>query len=80
MSEMSPPSGRGFTITPKMVTIAMLAVLAVVFVAQNTEKAKLKLFFFTVTMPRWIAFVLLLLVGAVIGYVGRGIRAKRAGG
>jgi uncharacterized integral membrane protein len=80
MSEMSTSSGRGFTITPKMVTIVVLAILSVVFVFQNTDKAKLKVIFFTVTMPRWIAFVLLLVIGAIIGYVGRGIRAKRAGG
>lgn len=79
MSDMS-TSSDGVRITPKMVIIAVLAVLAVVFVFQNTDSAKLKVIFFTITMPRWIAFVVLLVIGAVIGYVGRGIRAKRAGG
>ncbi|WP_116997471.1 LapA family protein [Desertimonas flava] len=79
MSDTS-SSGGGLTITPKMVIIAVLAVLAVVFVFQNTDSAKLKVIFFTITMPRWIAFVILLVIGAIIGYVGRGVRAKRAAG
>ena len=81
MTNSSTPRGDGgFTITPKMVIIAILVVLAAVFVGQNTDSAKLKVIFFTITMPRWIAFVVLLVIGAIIGYVGRGIRAKRAAG
>lgn len=81
MSAQLTPGSRtkGVTITPKMVVAAVVAVLAVVFVFQNTDSAKLKIIVFTVTMPRWIAFVVLLVIGAVLGYVARGVRAKRAG-
>ena len=72
-------SDSGFTISPKMVSIAAVIVLAIVFVFQNTDKAKLKIIFFTVTMPLWIAFVVLLAIGAVIGYVLHGIRDRRNG-
>jgi len=76
---MDASNDGGFTITPKMIIAAVLAVLAAIFVAQNTESAKLRIIFFTLTMPRWIAFVVLIAIGAVIGYVLRGVRAKRAG-
>lgn len=77
-SASSSPSNTsgGFAVTPRMVIAAVLAVLAIVFVFQNTDSAKLKIIFFTVEMPRWIAFLVLLLIGAVIGYLLRRSREK----
>ena len=71
--------GQGFQLTPKLVTIGVIAILSIVFIFQNTERASLKVIFFTVEMPRWIAFLILLAIGIGIGYVSRGMRAKRAG-
>lgn len=73
-------SSGSVKITPKMVMIGVLVLLAVIFVAQNTDSSSLKLFFFTIEMPTWIAFVVLLAIGAVIGYFGRGMRDKRSAG
>ena len=48
----------------KLVTIVVLAVLAVILVLQNTQPVETRVFFATVTMPR----AVLLLVTAVIGF------------
>lgn len=70
-------SGSGFHLTPKMITIGVIAILAIIFIFQNTDTASLKVLFFTVEMPRWIAFLILLAIGIGIGYVLRGVRDKR---
>lgn len=67
----------GFNVSPRMIIGGILAVLAVVFVFQNTDSAKLKIIFFTVEMPRWIAFLVLLVIGAIIGYIFRRSREKK---
>lgn len=73
----SSASGQsGVNISPRMIIGAILAVLAVVFVFQNTDSAKLKIIFFTVEMPRWIAFLVLLVIGAIIGYLFRRSRDR----
>lgn len=73
-SSASGPSG--VNISPRMIIGGILAVLAVVFVFQNTDSAKLKIIFFTVEMPRWIAFLVLLVIGAIIGYIFRRSRDR----
>ena len=73
-SSASGPSG--VNISPRMIIGVILAVLAVVFVFQNTDSAKLKIIFFTVEMPRWIAFLVLLVIGAIIGYIFRRSRDR----
>lgn len=54
----------------------LLGALALTFVLQNRHESKLNFLTFTVTMPEWLSFSLVLLVGVVIGwYVGR--KAKK---
>lgn len=51
----------------KNVVAAVLLVLAIVVVLQNTETVDTKLLFVTLSMPRALLLFLTLLVGAVIG-------------
>ena len=67
----------GFHITPKVVLIAVIAVASIIFVFLNRDSTTFDFLLFDLTMPTWIAFLGLLVVGAVIGYFGRGARDKR---
>lgn len=70
-------SESGFKITPRMVIITVVAVMAVIFVFLNRDSTTFSFLLFDLTMPTWIAFLGLLLVGAAIGFFARGKRDKR---
>lgn len=76
MSQSQPPDTSN-GLSPKQIVAILLGVLAVVFVLQNRADASINLLWITVTMPVWVAFAGLLVVGIVIGYLLAGRRAKR---
>ena len=51
----------------KIAAAAVLAVLLVIVIVQNTESVETKLLFVTVTMPRAVLLFLTVLVGFVVG-------------
>lgn len=51
----------------KIVLVAIVAVLTLVVVLQNTAQVETRLLFVTVTMPRAILLAVTLLIGFVIG-------------
>jgi uncharacterized integral membrane protein len=55
------------TLTPGRVVVGLLAVLALVFVFQNTQSTDIQLLVSEVTMPLWLALLGTGLVGAVCG-------------
>lgn len=69
-------SGDGSAISARTVAILAGVALVLVFIFQNTASTKLKVIFFTLEMPRWIGFVLVLLIGALIGWLWRGRSAR----
>ena len=56
----------------KLVAAAVVAVLAIIVVAQNTQAVETKLLLVTVTMPRAVLLFITLLVGFVLGLVSAG--------
>lgn len=72
-----PTTDGGFHPSKRQVAGAVIGVLALVFILQNSRKATLRFLFFSVTTPVWIAFLLVLCAGAIVGYVGRGIIQSR---
>ena len=44
-------------------------VLAVIFMAQNTEVVDVSLFFWTVTVSRAIMYIILFVLGCVVGWI-----------
>ena len=63
----------------KIAVVALVAVLAIIVVVQNTQAVETKLLFVTVTMPRAVLLFVTLLVGFVIGVVAaEKITRKRA--
>ncbi|MEV6380801.1 LapA family protein [Streptomyces sp. NPDC051773] len=55
------------TLTPGRVLVGLLAVLALVFIFQNTRSTDIQLLVSEVTMPLWLALLGTGLVGAVCG-------------
>lgn len=68
----SKPSKSGSAISPRLVAVAVLGVLALVFVLQNNDKGRIQFLFFDFTVRIWVALLVTLLVGVVIGYLARG--------
>ena len=55
--------------TLKLSIVAILSILFVILLLQNTEVVSLKLFFWEISMSRILFFPVLLLTGFVIGFV-----------
>jgi len=54
---------------PKHIIILILAVLALIFVLQNSEVVTINLFIWTIAMSRIILIASLLLIGFLIGFL-----------
>ncbi|GAB2918092.1 hypothetical protein GCM10027075_17630 [Streptomyces heilongjiangensis] len=54
-------------LTPGRVTVGLLAVLALVFIFENTRTTRIRLLIPEVTMPLWLALLGTALIGAVCG-------------
>ncbi len=63
----------------KIIVVAIVAILAIILVAQNTQAVETKLLFATVTMPRAVLLFVTLVIGFVIGVLAaEKIARKRA--
>ena len=51
----------------KMITIAILALLGIIIILQNTDPVVTKLLFFSITMPRAILLMGTMLIGFALG-------------
>ena len=63
------PAQRRISVSPRLVGIVVLAVLAVVFVFQNTDKGRVNVLFWTIRMPAWIWLLAVFLAGVAVGSV-----------
>ncbi|MEU1116448.1 MULTISPECIES: LapA family protein [unclassified Streptomyces] len=59
-------SGTG-PVTPARVVVAVIAVLTLVFIFENTRSTKIRLLIPEVTMPLWMALLGTGLIGALCG-------------
>jgi uncharacterized integral membrane protein len=55
-------------VPPRLVVAAILIVLAVVFIFQNSQSTQIRILVPVVTMPLWTALASMLVVGFAIGY------------
>jgi uncharacterized integral membrane protein len=51
----------------KLIGIVVLAVLIVVFIAQNRKPAKTTFLFFDVTTKQWVSLLVAMVIGALLG-------------
>lgn len=70
------PTERRWSVQPKLVAVAALAVLATVFVFQNTAKGRINVLFWTIRMPAWIWLLAVFLIGVVVGSVFPWLRGR----
>lgn len=77
-SDKSPSDSRfGSLMTPGRITVTVLAVLALIFIFENTRNIKIRLLIPEVTMPLWMALLGCFIIGALAGmYMRRGGRGK----
>lgn len=77
----APAADRSFaTLAKKYWLPALLTVLAVVFIVQNTSDIPIHLFNRTLSAPAWIVYTALVLGGWVIGWFAQRKRIKRRTG
>ena len=62
----------------KLAAVAVIAILAIIVVAQNTQAVETKLLLITVTMPRAILLLVTLLAGFVLGLLTAGRISKKS--
>ncbi|NEA98242.1 LapA family protein [Streptomyces sp. SID13726] len=66
-SENGPTKGRGGAVTPARVVVLLLAVLALIFIFENTRATRIRLLIPEVTMPLWMALLATAVIGALCG-------------
>ncbi|MGC9539379.1 DUF1049 domain-containing protein [Streptomyces sp. UG1] len=59
--------GLAEAMTPARVTVLVLAVLALIFIFENTRETEIRLLVPLVTMPLWLALLAMGLIGALFG-------------
>ncbi|GHE91517.1 hypothetical protein GCM10018785_67560 [Streptomyces longispororuber] len=72
-SKSAPKGGVGGLLTPGRITVAVIALLTLVFIFENTRSTKIRLLIPEVTMPLWMALFATAVLGALCGgyFVGR---------
>ncbi|MGW6459817.1 LapA family protein [Streptomyces sp. NPDC055078] len=59
--------GLGGWFTPARTTVVVLLVLAIIFMAENTQQVEIRLVIPLVTMPLYLALLLMFVIGALCG-------------
>ena len=62
----------------KLAAVAVIAILAIIVVAQNTQAVETRLLLVTVTMPRAILLLVTMLIGFVLGVLTAGRISKKS--
>ncbi|UPK75021.1 LapA family protein [Nocardioidaceae bacterium SCSIO 66511] len=69
--------GRPLRISPKLVVGLVIAVVALVFIFQNTSKGRIDFLFWTISMPAWIWLLVIFVAGLVVGSLFPWMRGRR---
>ncbi len=81
MTGPTPPStrepGARRLLRPRVVIAFVALVLAVIFIAINTQTVRIHFIFFTVSSELWIGFLVSLVFGALLGQAFGAIRRQR---
>ena len=78
MTEQPPQNDRApIRIRPKTVVGVGIAVVALVFVFQNTAEGRIDFLFWSITLPAWIWLLVIFAAGAVVGSIFPWLRPRR---
>ena len=61
------PMSSGMKVTPRMIVAGVALIIAVIFIAQNTDEVSLEFLWFDVRWPLWAVMTVMLVMGALIG-------------
>ncbi|MGO1320015.1 MAG: hypothetical protein ACTII7_04330 [Galactobacter sp.] len=75
-SEPTEETGRKVNV-PKLVLAALLLAIALIFIFSNLDKASLHFLSVSLTMPGWIWFLILLVVGVIVGSLFPWLRPRK---
>lgn len=65
-------AGGGGAVRASRVALAVVAVLAIVFICENTRQVRVRVLIPEVTMPLWLAMAVVAVIGAACGgYLSR---------
>jgi len=67
---------RQRVISPTLIGLLVVAVLAIVFVVQNTEQSEITFLFWDVTTSVWVAIALALGLGVLLGQLLAALRRR----
>ncbi|MBA0052189.1 DUF1049 domain-containing protein [Streptomyces sp. AJS327] len=67
--------GDGGLLTPRRITVAVVTVLALIFVFENTGRTRIRLLIPEVTLPLWVALLGMGFIGWLCGALS--LRRKR---
>jgi uncharacterized integral membrane protein len=70
-------SAGGFRPNPQQIAALVVVVAVLVFFVQNGERREIEFLFFSLTVRSWVADVVILAAGVLIGYVLAGTRRRR---
>ncbi|HEX5365905.1 MAG TPA: lipopolysaccharide assembly protein LapA domain-containing protein [Acidimicrobiales bacterium] len=77
----TPMEGPGGGVDPRrvarLVVVAVVAVLAVVFMAQNNDEVELNFLTLSVTSRLWVGLLVTLLLGAILGRAASALWTRR---
>jgi uncharacterized integral membrane protein len=78
MMNEPPRTEERYRPSPKVVVGAIIAILALVFVFQNTDKKTVNFLWMDFDAPAWMWLLVIFLAGSVVGYTFARRRARRA--
>ena len=73
-----PRTEEGYRPSPKLIIGAVIALFALVFVFQNTDRKTVSFLWMDFNAPAWMWLLVIFLAGAVVGYTFARRRARRA--
>jgi uncharacterized integral membrane protein len=62
-----PEQQTGSKISAKLIVGIVLAVLALIFIFQNTEKREVSFLFWDISAPTWLWMLIVFVVGVIVG-------------
>jgi uncharacterized integral membrane protein len=62
---------------PKFIIAAVLGILALIFIIQNSSSRRVHVFFWSVSMPTWIWLLVVLVIGVIVGSVYPWLRPRK---
>lgn len=74
---MAEQTTQSKTVSPRLVVALLLALVALVFVFQNTASKDVRFLFWSTSMPAWVWLLAVFVAGVVVGSLFPWFRRKR---